>query len=32
MGGYIIIKGEFKYTDRIRPAVPKKDDKPLMGL
>jgi len=24
--------GEFKYTDKIRPPIPKKDEKPLMGL
>ena len=32
MGGLLLISGEFKYTDRIRPPVTKKNDKPLMGL
>ena len=32
MGGNLFIPGEFKYTDRIRPPVPKKNEKPLMGL
>jgi hypothetical protein len=28
----LFLVGEFHYTDKIRPPVPKNDEKPLMGL